>query len=230
MSDDNQLDKTESQIESETVVTNNSNKTKSKKSKMRESCPFCSKIMNAKSMKRHIHRMHNETEEVDHEMDQNEAEETTQIPTQTAVPPIDFSSLQPDPSVMQNSGANFNQIPLSLFLMEPLPNVITNAAKSPKKKSTQPVSSSPMEITKNVIPDNLGVMQTKVPENFVTIHDTNHKSEKLPLENTTELMKAMKPVEVCIRKSDKQKAEKALNERKKQKKKSYYPEKVNIQA
>ena len=159
--------------------------------------------MNAKSMKRHIHRMHNETEEGDDEMDQNEAEETP-------APPIDFSSLQPDPSVLQNSGADFNKIPMPLLQMEPLPNVNTNADKSPK----------------NVISNNLGVMQPKVPENFVTIHDTNFKSEELPLNNTTELMKAMKPVEVCIRKSDKQIAEKALKERKKQKKKSFCPEKV----
>ena len=204
MSDDNQFDNTESQAESETDVTSNSIKGKNKKLEMREACPFCSKIMNAKSMKRHIHRMHNETEEGDDEMDQNEAEETTQAP------PIDFSSLQPDPSVLQNSGADFNKIPMPLLQMEPLPNVNTNADKSPK----------------NVISNNLGVMQPKVPENFVTIHDTNFKSEELPLNNTTELMKSMKPVEVCIRKSDKQIAEKALKERKKQKKKPFCPEKV----
>ena len=71
MSDDNEIDNTESQAESETVVTN-SNKAKKKKLEMREPCPFCNKIMNAKSLKRHIQRIHNEIEEGDHEMDQNE--------------------------------------------------------------------------------------------------------------------------------------------------------------
>ena len=71
MSDNNEINNTESQAESETIVTD-SNQAKKKKLEIRDSCPFCKKIMNTKSLKRHIQRMHNETEELNHEMDQNE--------------------------------------------------------------------------------------------------------------------------------------------------------------
>ena len=62
------------------------------------------------------------------------------IPSHTNVPRVDFSTLQPDPSVMQFSGSstNFNPlnpIPMPLLPTEPLPNLNPN----PVLKQNHPV-------------------------------------------------------------------------------------------
>ena len=108
---------------------------------------------------------------------------------QNQVPPVphqvDFSSLQPDPSVMQFSGGSFNPpsmnpIPIPLLPTEPLPNMnpksssaMPPAAKSESKKRTPtkskrnpPNQGSPGQVPHKMIPEYVHKLLEKRKEAF----------------------------------------------------------------
>ena len=99
---------------------------------------------------------------------------TSSNPAPTSVPPVDFSTLQPDPSVMQYSGANFNPamntIPMPLLPTEPLPNLNPNPTKSPKKTPTKSKrksdQGSPGQVPHKMIPEYVARLLEKRKDAF----------------------------------------------------------------
>ena len=108
------------------------------------------------------------------------------IPSPHNVPRVDFSTLQPDPSVMQFSGSNtnfnhpLNPIPMPLLPTEPLPNlnpnpVTTKQTESKKKTPTKSknrksdpgfASNTSDQVPHKMIPEYVNRLLERKKENF----------------------------------------------------------------